>query len=58
METIRTDIVERLFSGLPDAKPFLDPEPPDVEVQMSLRQCIAATAERHGPSGSCFVDMT
>ena len=46
METIRTDIVERFYSGHPDAKPFLDPEPP-VEVQMSLRQkwCISATAE-------------
>ena len=37
MGTIRTDIVERLNSGHPDAKPFLDPEPP-VEVQMLLRQ--------------------
>ena len=37
METICTDIVERLYSGHPDAKPFLDPEPP-VEVQMSLKQ--------------------
>ena len=37
METIRTDIVELLYSGHPDAKPFPDPEPP-VEVQLSLRQ--------------------
>ena len=37
METICTDNVERLNSGHPDAKPFLDPKPP-VEVQMLLRQ--------------------
>ena len=37
MDTIRTDIAERLDSGQPDAKPFLDPEPP-VEIQMLLRQ--------------------
>ena len=37
MDTIRTDIVERLNSGHQNAKPFLDPEPP-VEVQMLLRQ--------------------
>ena len=37
METIRTDIVERLNSGHPDDKPLLDPEPP-VEIQMLLRQ--------------------
>ena len=58
METIRTDIVERLYSGDPDAKPFLDPEPP-VEVQMPLKQSqaawcfISATAERRD---SCSVD--
>ena len=37
MDTIRTDIVERLTSGHPYAKPFLDPEPP-VKIQMLLRQ--------------------
>ena len=37
METIHTDIVERLYSGHLDTKPFLDPEPP-VEVQVSLKQ--------------------
>ena len=37
MDTIRTNIVERLNSGHPDAKPFLDPEPP-VEIKRLLRQ--------------------
>ena len=37
MDTIRTDIAERLNSGHPDAKTFLDPEPP-MQVQMLLRQ--------------------
>ena len=32
-----TNIVKRLYSGHPDSKPFLDPEPP-VDVQTSLRQ--------------------
>ena len=61
IETIRTDIVKRLYSGHPDAKTFMDTGPPDVEVQMSLKQsrwCITATAERDGPSGTCSVDRT
>ena len=61
METIHTDIVEWLYSGHPDNKTFLNPGPPDVVVQMSLKQsrwCITATAERYGPSGPCSVDRT
>ena len=45
METIRTDIVTRLCSGHPDAKPFLDPETP-VEVHMSLKQSQAGVIPR------------
>ena len=54
METIRTDIVERFYSGLPDAKPFLDPEPP-VVVQMSLRRSQAGGVFRRQQSDMAVV---
>ena len=60
METIHTDIVERLYSGHLDTKPFLDPEPP-VEVQVSLKQSHACGVFRRqqrdmDPTGSCSVN--
>ena len=45
MESVKVDVVERLYSGDPLAKSFLDPEPP-LEVQMSTKQQLADSAIR------------